>query len=88
MKTSKSTISKAKSYVEIGKYWDKHSLSDVWDQTKPVKFEFDLKQEAFYYAVEPGLSERIQHVAMKQGLPASALVNLWLQEKLGTYKHA
>jgi hypothetical protein len=39
MKKNKSSLSKARSYAELGEYWDKHDLSDVWGKTKKVKFE-------------------------------------------------
>jgi hypothetical protein len=67
MKKSKSSISKACSYAEIGEFWDKHDLSDFWKQTKKVKFDVVLEPEATYYPVEKGLSEKIQSVARKQG---------------------
>ena len=33
---SKSSLSDAASYAEIGECWDHHSLAEVWDQTEPV----------------------------------------------------
>jgi hypothetical protein len=39
MRKSKSSISNATSYEEIGEFWDSHDLSDYWDRTKPVEFE-------------------------------------------------
>ena len=82
MKNSKSSISKARSYAEIGEYWDKHDLSDVWGKTKTVKFEVVAEPEATYYPVERDLSEKIQSVAKKQGVSSDTLVNLWLEPKV------
>jgi hypothetical protein len=82
MKKSKSSISKARSYAEIGEFWDEHDLSDFWKKTKKVKFDVVLEPEATYYPVEKGLSEKIQSVARKQGVPSDALVNLWLEQKI------
>ena len=75
------SISKARSYAEIGEYWDKHDLSDAWGKTKKVKFEVVAEPEATYYPVEKDLSEKIQSVAKKQGVPSDTLVNLWLAQK-------
>lgn len=83
MVRSRSSISKARSYKEIGEFWDTHDLGDYWDQTKPVEFEVDIKSEAIYYAVEPKLSAKISRIAKKRGVPAETLLNLWLKEKLG-----
>lgn len=46
MTRSRSSISKARSYKEIGEFWDTHDLSDYWDQTTPVEFEVDMKINA------------------------------------------
>jgi hypothetical protein len=82
MKKGKSSISKARSYVEIGDYWDEHDLNEVWRKTKKVTFDVVLEPEATYYPVEKDLSEKIQSVARKQGISSDTLVNLWLKQKV------
>ena len=42
---SKSSISKAESYEEIGEFWDNHDLSEYWDKTRPANFDVDLNSE-------------------------------------------
>jgi hypothetical protein len=49
MKISKSSISKAKSYREIGEFWDTHDLAEYWDQTELAEFEVDIQSEVTYY---------------------------------------
>jgi hypothetical protein len=71
MKKGKSSISKARSYVEIGEFWDEHDLSDVV-----------LEPQATYYPIPNDLSEQIQSVARKEGVPSDKLVNRWLDQKL------
>ena len=82
MKQSRSSISRARSYAEIGEFWDEHDLSDFWKKTKKVKFDVVLEPEATYYPVEKNLSEKIQLVARKQGVSSDTLVNLWLEQKI------
>lgn len=82
MKKGKSSISKARSYAEIGEFWDKHDLSDYWSRTRKVKFDVVLEPEATYYPIEKGLSEKIQSEARKQGVSSDILVNLWLEQKM------
>jgi hypothetical protein len=82
MKKNKSSISKARSYAEIGAYWDKHDLSDAWRKTKKVQFEVVAEPEATYYPIEKDLSEKIQSAAKKQGVSSDTLVNLWLEQKI------
>ena len=88
MKKVRSSISKARSYAEIGEYWDKHDLNNVWRKTKKVKFEAVAEPEATYYPVERDLSARIQSVAEKQGVSSDTLVNLWLEQKLTSKKRS
>ena len=82
MKKSKSSISKARSYAEIGEFWDKYDLSDYWSKTRKVKFDVVLEPEATYYPVAKDLSEKIQSQARKEGVSSYALVNSWLDQKL------
>ena len=86
MRQRKASISKARSYAETGEFWDEHDLSDFWRKTRKVKFDVVLEPEATYYPVEKGLSEKIQSVARKQGVPSDALVNLWLEQKIREQK--
>ncbi|HVO92882.1 MAG TPA: CopG family antitoxin [Terriglobales bacterium] len=86
MKKVKSSVSKARSYAQLGEYWDKHDLSDVWGKTRRVKFEIVAEPEATYYPVERDLSAKIQSVAKKQGVSSGTLVNLWLEQKIKEQK--
>ncbi|MBI1995820.1 MAG: hypothetical protein HYS66_05070 [Deltaproteobacteria bacterium] len=45
-KSRKSSISKARSYAEMGEFWDEHGLSDYWGKTRRVKFDVVLEPEA------------------------------------------
>lgn len=82
----RSSISGAKSYKEIGDFWDVHDLSDYWDQTRPAEFEVDIESETTYYALDKNLSGQIQSIARRRGVSADTLVNLWVQEKLQEQK--
>ncbi len=83
MKESKSSISEAQSYQEIGEYWDTHDLSEQWEQTEAVEFEVDIESEKTYYDVETALSAKLRSIAERQGVSAETLFNLWVQEKVG-----
>ena len=82
MRKSKSSISNATSYEEIGEFWDSHDLGDYWDRTKPVEFDIDISSEVTYYPVEADLSERIANIAKRKSVSAETLLNLWLQERV------
>jgi len=82
MSESKSSISLARSYQEIGEFWDTHDLADYWDQTEPVDFEVDIQSEATYYALDRRLSQMLAQVAEERGVSSETLLNIWVQEKL------
>jgi hypothetical protein len=82
MKKSKTTISKADSYQEIGEFWAEHDLTDFWDQTEPVEFEVDIQSEKMYYPLERDLANEITRIAQRRGVAAETLINLWVKEKL------
>ncbi len=84
MKKTKASLSEGQSYEEIGLYWDEHDLSEVWDQTKPADFEVDLKSLKHYYPIERVLSDKLTQMAREQGVSPETLVNLWIQEKVGS----
>jgi len=86
MSSDRASISKGRSYEEVGEYWDEHDASEVWDQGAPVEFEVDIKSQKRYYPLERGLSERVNEIARARGVSPETLVNLWIQERVGTSK--
>ncbi len=78
----RSSISDARSYREMGEYWDTHDAGEIWEQTEPAEFEVDLRQEKVYYPVGRSLSARIAEIAREQGISSETLLNLWVQEKV------
>ncbi|MBI1923254.1 hypothetical protein HYR99_03285 [Candidatus Poribacteria bacterium] len=82
MSRSRSSISNARSYKEIGEFWDTHDLTEYWEQTQPVEFELDIQSEATYYPLDVTLSARVLSIAKKRGVSPETLLNLWVQEKL------
>lgn len=79
---SKSAISKAESYQQIGEFWDAHDLADYWDETQPVEFTVNIDSEVMYYRLDVTLSEKIRSVAQRRGVSPETLLNSWVQEKL------
>jgi len=82
MTKGRSSLSKAKSYKEIGDFWDSHDLSDYWKQTKKAEFELDIQSEVTYYSLDKKLAEKLQSIAQRRGASADTLINLWVQEKV------
>ena len=82
----RSSVSKARTYGEIGDFWDEHDLSNYWGSTRSVRAEVSMESEESLYAVEKGLSDTIRREAKERGVSPHTLVNLWLQEKVQNLK--
>jgi len=80
----RSSVSRGKSYEEIGDFWDSHDLADFADKTRPADFEVDIKKRRFLVAVDPGILREVRRRAATRGLSPESLVNLWLKEKLAS----
>jgi hypothetical protein len=70
MAESKSSISNASSYSEIGEYWDDHDLAEHWNETR----------EVVYFAVEKELAEKLRAAAKSHGVSPETLLNVWVQK--------
>ena len=81
---TKSSISNATSYEEIGEFWDEHDTAEYWEETYPVEFTIKLKDDGdvVYYGIDEALSKKIMSLSQEQGITARELVNSWLREKL------
>jgi len=83
MGKSKTSISGASSYREIGEFWDEHDLSDYWDQTHDVQMDVEVDSSTFYFPVEKTLAEKLRAEAENRGVSAATLLNTWVQEHVG-----
>lgn len=82
MKKNRSSISKGKTYKEIGEYWDTHEVGEIFNETYPVSFDVQIESEITYYAVAKNLSEKVHTLALRQGVTSDTLINLWIQQKV------
>ena len=84
MAASKTPISGASSYREIGEYWDEHDLSEHWHQTQEVQMDLDIQSSSVYFAVEKSLAKRLRSAAENRGVSAESLLNQWLEEHVAS----
>lgn len=84
MAESKTPISNASSYAEIGEYWDTHDLADHWNETHEVQFEVNLDSSVIYFAVAKDLAEKLRSAAKSHGVSPDTLLNVWLQEHVSS----
>ncbi len=82
MSKNRSSISNAESYRAIGEYWDRHDLSEVWDDTQAVDLEVGAISQRHFFPLEQALSNKVHRLARTQGVSAETLLNLWVQEQV------
>ena len=75
-----------KTIMEASDFWDKHDITDYWDDTKEVKFRASLKKEPKYVALEESIAKKAFAVAKEKHVSIETLVNLWLKEKLSAVR--
>lgn len=80
-KREPTNISKSKTVEEIGRFWDSHSLSDYWNETREASFEVRVDRRR-RVTIEPEVYDEIEALAHRRGVSAETLVNLWLMERL------
>ncbi len=61
-------------------FWDAHSLSDYWDQTREVEIEVRAQRRR-RVTLDPEVWERVVDQAQVRGISPETLVNLWLMER-------
>lgn len=72
-------------YEEEANWWDTNDLGDYWDELKDVNIIFDLqkpKDDIVMVRLQKTLKEKLEKAARSKGLNVSALVRMWLMEKL------
>jgi hypothetical protein len=79
---SRTSVSRTKSYKDIGEFWDTHDVTQYMDQTHPVDFDVDIQTEVTYYPLDMLLSDKVRSTAKRRGVSPETLLNLWVQERL------
>ena len=78
----KSSVSNAKSYLEMGEFWDTHDSSDYWDEVPAVEFDAAAESQDIYYPLDIALAMRMREIAKRKGVLPRTLLAGWVREKL------
>ncbi len=78
---TKSSVSNAGTYQEIGSFWDEHDATEFGDETH-AEFDVKIKFQRRYFPLDSQLSLKIKEVAQQHGISEETLLNLWIQEKV------
>ena len=80
--TGRTSISRAKTYEQIGEFWDVQDLADARPSPRPASFTVAPGRRRFLVALDPSLVGQLRDQALRRGLSSESLLNLWLKEKL------
>jgi len=67
---------------EASEFWDVHSVADY--PSHVVQLKYNPEERITFVAIANDLLSELEKQAKKQGASIETLVNLWIQEKLGT----
>jgi len=84
---TKTPISKAISYQEIGAFWDENDATEIGGQ-EVADFDVSIKSQRRYFPIDSHLSLKIKEVANQHGVSEETLLNLWIQEKVSQIQDA
>jgi hypothetical protein len=79
--SGKTSISKARSYKDIGAFLDEHDATEFGEQID-VEFEVDIHSQVRYYPIDNHFTNSLSKLAEKRGISKVTLINLWIQEKI------
>ncbi|WP_165741816.1 CopG family antitoxin [Candidatus Thiosymbion oneisti] len=78
---SKTPVSSASTYQEIGAFWDEHDATEFGEQTS-TKFQVHISSQHRYYLLDRDLSSEIRRIAEQHGISEGTLLNGWIREKI------
>jgi hypothetical protein len=77
------------SLEELVEFFDTHDMGDHLEQMPEAHFDVAIKRRAHLVAIDEELADKLDEIAKLKQIPAEALVNAWLKEKiLGQEKKA
>jgi hypothetical protein len=78
---SRSSVSNADSYQDIGDYWDQHDASESGEQEE-ADFDVNIVSRRHYFAIDHELYTKIRILAERRGISDETLVNLFLKDRI------
>ncbi|HEV7374593.1 MAG TPA: CopG family antitoxin [Pyrinomonadaceae bacterium] len=70
---------------ELVEFFDTHDMGDYLDELPEVHFDVDIKKRTYLVAIDEEIVSKLSEIARLKQIPAEALVNSWLREKILNY---
>ncbi|MFB1491002.1 MULTISPECIES: CopG family antitoxin [unclassified Thiocapsa] len=78
---SRSSVSNADSYQDIGDYWDQHDATESGGQEQ-ADFDVRILSRRHYFAIDDELCAKIRILAERRGISDETLVNMFLKDRI------
>jgi hypothetical protein len=83
MTDKKSNIPEFTSYEEEAKFWDTHSFTEFFEETKPVNIRFVRpKTQGITVRFDEQTLNNLRQVADQKGIGPTSLIRMWVKERL------
>lgn len=66
-------------------FFDTSDMGEYEADLPEVQIEVDLHKKLYLVAIDDELNTRLTEIAQYEQIPAEALINSWLREKISTY---
>lgn len=66
-------------------FFDTHDMGEYLDEMPEALFDVNIQRRTHLVAIDEELAGRLSEIARREHVPAEALVNSWLKEKLSGY---
>jgi hypothetical protein len=67
---------------ELVEFFDEHDLGDYLERTPEAHFDVAIRRRTHLVAIDEELADKLDEIAKVKQIPAEALVNAWLKEKI------
>lgn len=71
---------------ELVEFFDAHDMGDYLERMPEAHFDVDIKVRTHLVAIDEELVSSLSEIAKMERIPAEALVNSWLKEKILSHK--
>lgn len=74
------------SFEEMADFWDTHDVTDYAEYLAPVGMTIaDHPRSEYVITLSDAEDDLLQRATEQEGMPLTALINAWVQEKLQEY---
>jgi hypothetical protein len=70
---------------DLADFFDSHDMGEYEEGLPEAHFDVSLQRRTHLVAIDEEINSKLTEIAAREHVPAEALVNFWLREKLSDY---